>query len=454
MALATPPDDAVPAAGWGAARPASRHTSLATRLVLATLGFCLVFTGLTVGVRTWWAWHANRTAMSAELAQLDQVFHRSLAKAIWELDREALQAHVDSVARVASVGRVAVSVRQPSGPPEILEQRAPGWQPSPRVPAIERELAYEPYAGGHEVVGTLTLEADERALKARLKGEVQVIVVTQVIQSLLLAGLVMWMFNRTVTRHVQRIAHHVSQLAPDTLDRRLQLDRPAGRHDELTRLVEGIGQLQRSLSGHLASQRQAEQELAAHRDRLAELVRERTEALQQANAQLEAMTRSDPLTGLPNRRHFDEATQVEFRRAQRTGQPLSLLLCDVDFFKRYNDTQGHAQGDACLKAVAQALRGCFGRAGDLAARIGGEEFAVVLPNCDVDGAVLAAERLRAAVSALAIPHAASEVAPHVTLSIGVAQYDPAVMDRFDALFSQADLALYRAKHQGRNRVAR
>lgn len=434
--------------------PAGGSASLATRLVLATLGFCIVFTLLTVAVRTWWAWQGHRAAMSAELAQIDEVFHRSFAKAIWELDRDALQTHVDSVARVASVGRVALKVRQASGQPEVLEHRSPGWQASPRVPVIQRELVYEPYAGAREVVGSFTLEGDERALRARLMGELQVIVVTQVIQSLLLAGLVMWLFNRTVTRHVRRIARHLGQLSPDTLDHPLALQRPPGRHDELSQLASGIGQLQRSLSEHLAHQRLVERELAAHRDHLADLVRERTEALQQANAQLEALSRSDPLTGLPNRRHFDEVTAAEFRRAQRTGQPLSLLLCDVDFFKRYNDTQGHAQGDACLKAVAQALRGCFGRAGDVAARIGGEEFAVVLPGCDAEGAAQAGERLRAAVAALAIPHTASEVAPHVTLSIGVAQYDPAAMDRFDALFSQADLALYRAKHQGRDRVAR
>jgi diguanylate cyclase (GGDEF)-like protein len=427
--------------------------SLAARLVLATLGFCFVFTLLTVGVRSWWAWQAHQAAMGAELAQIDQVFQRTLAKSIWEMDREALQAHVDSAANVASVGHVALTIRQANRAPEVLERSRADWEPSARTPSLRRELTYEPYAGASEPVGEFALAGDERVLWDRLQGEIVQIVVTQVVQSLLLAGLIMWMFNRSVTVHVRHIARHLGQLSPDNLERRLQLLRPAARRDELSLLAAGVNQLQGSLSDYLGRQRRDERELAAHRDRLAELVEQRTQALQGANAKLEALSRCDPLTGLPNRRHFDEVKDVEFRRALRTRQPLSLLLCDVDFFKRYNDTYGHAGGDACLQAVAQVLNACFGRAGELAARIGGEEFAVVLPGCDLAGALAAAERLRGAIAARALPHVASGVAPHVTLSIGVAQFDTATMDHFDTLFHHADQALYRAKDRGRNQAA-
>lgn len=452
MAVVPAGPAAEPSAGASPA-PVTHGMSIATRLVLATLGFCLLFTLGTVVLRTWWAWQSHRATMAAELAQIDEVFHRSFAKAIWELDREAVSTQVDSVAGVPSVGRVTVVVRQSNGAPEIMERRQPGWQASARVPSLHRELAHEPYAGAREVVGAFSLEGDERVLWSRLREELRVIVVTQVVQSLLLAGLIMWLFNRMVTGHVRHIARHVDQLSPDTLDRPLVLQRSTRRDDELSQLARGIGHLQDSLSDHLSRRHQAERELAAHRDQLADLVEQRTRALQLANAQLEALSRSDPLTGLPNRRHFDEVTATEFRRAQRTGQPLSLLLCDVDHFKRYNDHLGHAAGDQCLKAVAQALQGSFGRAGDMVARIGGEEFAVVLPVCDLQGALAAGERLRRALAALAIPHPASDTAATVTMSIGVAQFDPATMDHFDTLFKQADLALYRAKHQGRDRVA-
>jgi len=440
------------AAEAGPATPPPRSGSLAARLVWATLIFCLAFTLLTAALRAWSAWQTHRDTMSAELAQLDQVFQRTLAKAIWEMDREALQAHVDSAANVASVGRVTLTIRQAGRPPEMLERRRDGWTPSERAPSLRRELNYEPYAGAREAVGTFALDGDVRVLDARLHGEIAGIALTQVIQSLLLAGLVMWLFNRSVTVHVRHIAGHLARLSPQNLGEALQLQRAPSRQDELSLLAAGVNHLQASLSSYLERQRHDEREIAAHRDRLAELVHERTQALQAANDQLQALSRSDPLTGLPNRRHFDEVKDIEFRRALRTHQPLSLLLADVDHFKRYNDHYGHAAGDACLREIAQVLKACFGRAGELAARIGGEEFAVLLPATDAAGALETANRLREALAARALPHDGSDVTPFVTLSVGAAQYDAATMDSFETLFHQADQALYRAKRHGRDRA--
>jgi diguanylate cyclase (GGDEF)-like protein len=130
-----------------------------------------------------------------------------------------------------------------------------------------------------------------------------------------------------------------------------------------------------------------------------------------------------------------------------------VLLCDVDYFKRYNDQYGHAQGDECLKWVANALKQTFARAGELSARVGGEEFAVLLPGADAAHARAAAARLLESLKQLAIPHEASLVSPHVTLSVGVAEYDANTMDRFETLLHHADNALYLAKSQGRNRIA-
>jgi diguanylate cyclase (GGDEF)-like protein len=436
------------------AEPSEARThSLGRQLVLATLVFCAAFTVLAVTARTWSAWKHRVAAMNEELVQVQKVFQRTLGKAIWEMDREALLAHVDSAVQVSSVGHVRLVLRRTNREPEVIEQAQPGWEASSRAPSLHTPLRYEPYPGAAETVGELVLEGDERVLWQRLQSELMGIMVTQLVQSLLLAGLVMWVFNRLVTTHVRHVASHVRKLTPETLKEPLRLERDPARHDELSLLEAGVNKLQDSLGEYLTQQRRDEQELAAHRDRLAELVQEKTAELQNANAQLHELLRSDTLTGLSNRRHFDEVKEIEFRRAKRLHQPLSVLLCDVDYFKRYNDTYGHAQGDACLQAVARVLGDSFGRAGELPARIGGEEFAVLLPGTDQRGAQLAAERLRAAVAARALPHAASEVAPHVTLSIGVAQFDPATMDRFDALLHRADEALYRAKRLGRDRVA-
>lgn len=168
---------------------------------------------------------------------------------------------------------------------------------------------------------------------------------------------------------------------------------------------------------------------------------------------LTAQSMTDTLTELPNRRALDMRLAVEFGRARRQEQPLSLLLLDVDFFKRFNDHYGHPAGDAALRAVAEVLLAACNRAVDLAARMGGEEFAVLLPNTPMEGAVDIAERIEGLLAAKAIPHAQSEAATHLTVSVGIATLH-AQDETAHALVERADHALYAAKLQGRNRHAR
>jgi len=172
-----------------------------------------------------------------------------------------------------------------------------------------------------------------------------------------------------------------------------------------------------------------------------------------AQTALERLATLDGLTGIANRRAFDERLLHEWSRASRAKAPLSLIMADVDYFKRYNDVYGHQGGDDCLRAVAAVFQRLVFRASDLAARYGGEEFAVILPSTDQDGAREVAERIRAEVAAAVLPHAGSEVAAHVTLSLGVATVLPGADGHPRSLVSQADQALYAAKKDGRNRVA-
>jgi len=169
----------------------------------------------------------------------------------------------------------------------------------------------------------------------------------------------------------------------------------------------------------------------------------------QAQIALEGLASSDGLTGLANRRMFDQTLEQELRRARRDRSSVSLLMLDIDFFKAFNDCAGHQKGDQCLRQVAGAIADQMLRSGDFAARYGGEEFAVILPATSRDGAVTVADRILASVDALRLPHPASPVARHVTLSIGVAA---ATGGGAPELIEAADAALYRAKHEGRNRV--
>ena len=192
---------------------------------------------------------------------------------------------------------------------------------------------------------------------------------------------------------------------------------------------------------------------------LEERVAARTAELQQANAalilanqKLEVFSQTDGLLGIANRKYFDARLKAEWDRAIREQHPVGLLMIDVDFFKLYNDYYGHPAGDACLQSVAKAVSGKMVRALDLLARYGGEEFVVVLPNTSSQGAYKVALSICQAVSDLHIPHAASTVADHITVSVGVASLLPDRQSTADQVVTAADKALYNAKQQGRNRV--
>jgi len=167
---------------------------------------------------------------------------------------------------------------------------------------------------------------------------------------------------------------------------------------------------------------------------------------------LERLALLDGLTEIPNRRCFDVTLEKELRRKKRDGSLLSLVILDIDYFKKYNDTYGHAAGDTCLRQVAGAMKECIKRGSDFAARYGGEEFAIILSGTDRNGAITIAEKVRHSVAALDIRHAASDVAGHVTVSLGVATvFEDRDVSPVD-LINAADAALYQAKEMGRNRV--
>lgn len=167
---------------------------------------------------------------------------------------------------------------------------------------------------------------------------------------------------------------------------------------------------------------------------------------------LERLLRIDEMTGIANRRCFDETIKLEWRRGQREGGNMALISADIDNFKEYNDLYGHPAGDSCLAQVAKAMQDALNRPGDLAARTGGEEFSFVLPNTSLQGAGYIAERLRNSVQALNIPHAGQPDTGKVTISVGVAACDHHKVDTLDSLVQLADEALYQAKRQGRNGV--
>ena len=200
----------------------------------------------------------------------------------------------------------------------------------------------------------------------------------------------------------------------------------------------------------ITERKQKEALLYQYQHKLEEIVEEKTKELQLANEELKRLSLTDGLTGIANRRCFDEVLNTEIRRAQRAGKPLTLILGDVDFFKKYNDSYGHQAGDDCLKKIACALSSVFQRAGDLVARYGGEEFAIIIPDLPFESVEKKAEQLLNYIHGLRIVHEYSDISQFVSMSLGIVHVIPDD-SASKSLVELADEALYQAKMSGRNR---
>lgn len=239
-------------------------------------------------------------------------------------------------------------------------------------------------------------------------------------------------------------------------DRMTDVDSLYAAHDEITNQSHGIHAENWCVMPRLGAQLylaidagpiyDAQGKLLA----VVETLRDMT-SLKRAQQELELLASHDGLTGIVNRRGFDAKMSLEWRKAEADRQPLSLLLVDVDHFKRFNDTYGHPAGDECLKSIATALSQAMHRPADLVARYGGEEFAFVLPATNKNGASLVAQRVLESIASIALPHSGNDGMGIVSVSIGGATVVPSDKMNLSHLIDRADRSLYEAKHSGRNR---
>ncbi|MDF2544467.1 MAG: diguanylate cyclase response regulator [Herbinix sp.] len=174
--------------------------------------------------------------------------------------------------------------------------------------------------------------------------------------------------------------------------------------------------------------------------------------MQEDNRRLESLSICDGLTGISNRRCFDDYMERSWKNSIRTGKPISLIMADIDCFKAYNDNYGHLQGDDCLVKVARAISSSIKRPIDFAARYGGEEFAIILPDTEIEGGLVVAENIRRCIDELSLAHEFSPVGDHITLSLGVATFRPKQSDQIGTFINKADIALYNSKQGGRNKI--
>lgn len=292
---------------------------------------------------------------------------------------------------------------------------------------LQHQMDLEYYMGSDmpdAIVGNIELLLAEAYLTQQFLERIYSVVGISILEAFMLSIVVITFFHLFITRPLLKV--HAAIIGTDpTQPGKWPKPRLRGhQNDELGHLVDSLD--------HLLN---AFQQGLEQRDKLHHL------------------SNIDGLTGVPNRRHFDQFYKQQWHIAQQTQQPLSVIFIDIDNFKEFNDHYGHAMGDDTLRAVANTLNQCIDQSRDLLARYGGEEFVCVLPNQDHDEAVNIANCLREAVLSLAIPHAFSSTHSDLTVSMGVSSMSPGQSISSEKLIERADQQLYQAKRQGRNRVA-
>lgn len=395
------------------------------------------------------------TQVSNELAATEAIFADSLTTAAWTFDTAALIANLNGILKIPTV--VGIKIDDMDKPPDwthafpirlgITSDNNPGFS----VEAFHHWDDRKSYIKliGHTfqlkknnlLLGTVTFYSSHKVVFDAVKYNFLSILVSAVIKTLVLLLLFIWAFRRFLGRQLRIFCDTMDNADIDNPDS-IFLKLHTNDVDEFCR----IEQAYNKLFERVIEKSQALNELNAS---LEQKVLQRTQELELANKQLALLSVTDSLTGLANRRHFDESLIDECRRASRTGQPLALLMLDVDFFKKYNDHYGHQAGDACLVAVATVFRCFAARSTDLAARYGGEELVLIAPATNATNAGHLAQGICAAVANHGLAHESSPFGM-VTLSIGVAVYED--HDTPELLLKKADSALYEAKKQGRNRV--
>lgn len=415
-----------------AARPARAvvdhrpFRSLAGSLLRRTIAVAIACTLIAAGVQVAFTVRDENARFERTLDSIAATYVPTLSVSLWDIEPEALRRQTRQIAAQPEIAQVRVIAQ--TG--QVFEAGQPG------APGDKARTLAIPYPDKRQgSIGSLEVVPERSALYTRLTERIVTIVLGFAVLATAVCSLTYAVLRDELEHPMRELARFTRELRPDRLTVPLGELRPPRAHaDEIDLVADGFRKLQDGIRAHV--------------ENLDSQVAQRTAELENALDEIHALTITDPLTGCFNRRYLDSRLSEEALRSRRTGQPLAVIVTDIDRFKRINDTLGHAAGDVVLKAVAHTFRSAMRERIDWVARFGGEEFVIVLPDTSLAAAIVVAERLRSAIESAQFSYDGKEL--RVTASFGVA----VSTDGSDAasLLSSADARLYEAKEAGRNRV--
>lgn len=416
--------------------------NLANRLFKIVFSWYLLLAILVTGVQLGIEYSTIKNTIASDLVALGRSFAPGVSDAMWTYDQSLLDSLTRGIAQTAII--TGVKLEKENGQTVSVQGKIPASGETAsdalfapfQMHVVPLQTAALASGRGQHELGRMTLYSDRSVVLERVKNSFVVILINSVIKTAGLWLIFYWAITWRLSRPLTELSDAVANL-----DDRLDGDDPAlieyPHRDEIGALVASLNDMRVRLA-------------ASHRE-LEHKVAERTRELEEANRRLEALSTTDGLTGIANRRRFDEALQNEWNRALRVRQPIALLMLDIDLFKNYNDRYGHQAGDDCLRSVGRILEANSRRSSDLAARYGGEEFVLLASHTDTERAVHLANVVRESIESLELTHADAPQGK-MTVSVGVAVMHPETGQQPERLVRKADEALYRAKNAGRNRV--
>lgn len=451
--------------------------SLAVHLLRIIFGSYFVVTLIVTVVQLSADYQHTKAGIDNELEAMDLTFGASLASSTWRFQGDVQKATLTGISNLPVV--TGVKIEDPQGRLVMalgniydsggkqIHVEADGSRSAVKAGFLNAAVGHHfpiLYRDEHGVIhdiGSWTVYSSRHVVVKKVAYGFTLILINSIIKTLVLWFIFLYVFNRWLGAPITRLSSLVREqdLNQPHPAQQQGIALPGKQKHELHFLADAINTMLASLRKHTAQNRtlyaQLEQEQEALRalNRSLEVrIAERTRDLALVNEQLKSLTLTDALTGIANRRCFDQTLEQEWRRCARSARPLTVALLDVDWFKRYNDHYGHVAGDEVLRRVADTLQHTAGRAGDTVARYGGEEFALIAADSDTESGLAIVHRMCEAIFALNIPHARSDFG-RITASVGVASCVPSPHDdNVKALLQTADAALYQAKIAGRNQV--